>query len=61
MRTNCAFQPPPPPLPRITLIGICIVMVKPPSYATPNDVHVGEYAVFSDEYWKCVPFDVTAN
>jgi hypothetical protein len=36
-------------------------MVKPPSYAAPNDVHVGEYAVFSDEYWKCVPFDVTAN
>jgi hypothetical protein len=43
------------------LIGISIVMVKPPSLVAPKDLHVGEYAVFSDEYWKCVPFDVAAN
>ena len=50
MRTNCAFQPP-PPLPRMTAIGIFIVTVNPPAYAVPNEVHVGAYAVFSEEYW----------
>ncbi len=61
MRTNCTFQPALAPLPRMTAIGIFIVTVNPPAYDVPSEVQVGAYAVFSDEYWKCVPLDVAAN